>query len=129
MSTLAIIFLFMVEIMVAIIAIKKTTEEYWAWLWLEADSKLLALAFTNLSFMPWYTFARWMNCIKLANCCKFKVVYIKFQEYTHPSTTIHDFDNKRARFQVQFILMFQQNKFIKCTMSHTFVTSIYSEIP
>lgn len=43
--------------MVVIIVIKKTTEEKQAWLWLKTDSKLLTLAFTTQSFVPWYIFA------------------------------------------------------------------------
>lgn len=60
-------FAFMAEIMAGIIVIEKVAGENWVLLWLETNSKLLTLAFTNLSFLPWYIFTRWMNFINLAN--------------------------------------------------------------
>jgi len=53
------------ELCGAMRAIEMAHLKHWSNLWLETDSKLVVLAFSNESIVPWSLRNRWYNCKKL----------------------------------------------------------------
>lgn len=48
----------------------------WLNFWLECDSKLVTIAFKNISIIPWQLRNRWKNCLQLTSKMIFMVSHI-----------------------------------------------------
>lgn len=63
------------ELLAAIIAIEMAHPRGWLHLWLECDSQLVVLAFSNTDLVPWKLRNRWKNCLDLSSSMFFRVSY------------------------------------------------------
>jgi hypothetical protein len=48
----------------------------WPLLWVETDSRLVTLAFKNVTMVFWHLRTRWMNCIELTKKMSFIIPHI-----------------------------------------------------
>jgi ribonuclease HI len=67
---------FQAELCGAMRAIEIAHQKNWLNLWLETDSKLVVLAFSNEAIIPWNLSNRWFNCKRLLSTMHFVISHI-----------------------------------------------------
>jgi ribonuclease HI len=70
------------EFMGVILAIECAYDKNWKHLWVECDSKIVALAFKSPHVIPWNLQNRWLNCITKIKSMNFCILHI-FREGNH----------------------------------------------
>ncbi|GAU47667.1 hypothetical protein TSUD_380210 [Trifolium subterraneum] len=73
---------FLAELTGAMLAIEIAASKNWIHLWLESDSRLVVLAFSKPSLVPWRIRNRWMNALFLTKSMKFMATHI-YREGNH----------------------------------------------
>lgn len=66
----------MAELSAAMFALEMANSKGWNCFWLETDSKLVELVFSNTSLVPWSLRNRWLNCFTLTHSMNFLVTHI-----------------------------------------------------
>ncbi|GAU15839.1 hypothetical protein TSUD_236550, partial [Trifolium subterraneum] len=73
---------FLAELTGAMLAIEIAASKNWVYLWLESDSRLVVLAFSKPSMVPWRIRNRWMNALLLTKSMRFMATHI-YREGNH----------------------------------------------